>query len=75
MANGIESFSEKKQLAAVSAGLKGGGPYFSNPVTVPDRSFVEGWPVEVSEKLKAGPIPAPTPMDPWVMRRNNSSMK
>lgn len=68
MANGIEEFSESKNLARVASGLKG-GPFFNNPVKTADRTIVEGVPPTVLEKLNASSTSAPKPTDPWNQRR------
>lgn len=65
----MEEFNAERQLARVSAGFKG-GPFNKNPSMPTPKTFVEGWPAEVLRKLKAGPIPQPTPEDPWNMRRS-----
>lgn len=72
MDNSIEHFDEAKNLARVAAGLKG-GPFYNNPVTLASRSIVDGYPEVVSEKLQAGAIPQPSPIDPWGQR--NAKMK
>lgn len=64
----MESFSEKAQLAKWAAGIKG-GPFFKSPVTPPERTFVEGWPPEVAQKLKHTGIKQGTITDPWYSRR------
>lgn len=70
----IESFSEKKNLARVSAGLTG-GPFNRNPLPPQPRQIVEGYPPEYAEKVMGAKIPQSTPIDTWVERRTNSSMK
>lgn len=74
--DGIESFDEKRQLARVNAGFKGGSPsLFANPVTVPARSFVDGWPSESNAKFAPVTVSGGTPIDPWVYRFPNQKMK
>lgn len=74
MADGIEHFDQDKNMARVTAGFKG-GPFYQKPNLAPAMNFVDGTDPLVSKKLLAGPIPQPTPIDTWVSRRNNSTMK
>lgn len=63
----MESFSEKKQLARVAAGYKG-GPMNKNPLTPQKMSIVEGWPMGTAQQLKAKQgMPGPS----WNQRRGN----
>jgi hypothetical protein len=64
----IEPFNEQRNKARVNAGLKG-GPFFKNPVEVPARSIVDGYPAEVTEKMQGGKITQGTPIDSWNERR------
>lgn len=66
--DGIEKFSESKNLARVASGFKG-GPWYNKPVTVPERTIVEGVQPTVLEKLSADMIKQGTPVDPWVYRK------
>lgn len=72
--DGIESFSEKKNLARVAAGFKG-VKFFQNLNTLKPSTFVEGDPPEVIAKLNGGPIPMEKPIDPWVFRYPGSKLK
>lgn len=65
---GIEKFDERRNMARVAAGWKG-SHFFVNGVKAPARTFVEGWPPEVSQAVNAQSFPQPTPIDPWVDRR------
>lgn len=68
MANGIEEFSESRNLARVASGWKG-GPFLAKPNLAPPMKIVPGWPSETLAKLDAGMVPQPTPLDGWSMRR------
>lgn len=68
MADGIESFDEKRNMARVAAGWKGSN-FFQNGVKAPDRTFVDGYPKEVAEAAGSQSFPQPTPIDPWVNRK------
>lgn len=70
----IEPYDEMKNKARVGAGWKG-GPFFANPVTVPARTIVDGYPSEVTAKLNATAIKQGTPLDPWVARYPNAKTK
>ena len=74
MADGIETFDQNRNMARVTAGFKG-GPFYQKPNLAPSMNFVDGVDPLVREKLQAGSIPQPTPIDTWNMRRSNSSMK
>lgn len=75
MADGIESFDEKANLARVNAGLQAGSPeFFANPVQVPARSFIEGFPSEVAAKFAPVSMSGGTPIDPWVYRFPNAKL-
>jgi hypothetical protein len=63
----IEPYDEMRNKARVGAGWKG-GPFMKNPVVVPARTIVDGYPAEVAEKLGATSITQGTPTDPWVAR-------
>lgn len=52
MADSIGSFDEQAQRDKVLAGFKG-GPFNKNPVIYPALSFVDGHPIEVTEKNEA----------------------
>ena len=65
----MEEFDEKRNVDRVLAGLKGGN-YYANPVVAPARTFVNGWPMEVDEKLDApNSIPAIPVIDSWNTRQ------
>lgn len=68
MADGIESFSESKNLARVSAGFKG-GEYFSAPNLAPSIEVGKSYPAEVENKLKYTPTEQPPIQDVWINRR------
>lgn len=69
MADGIESFSWKKNLARVATGFKS-GDFFQNPNLAPAVNVVsDGWPAGVSEKLFSAPVTKETPQDPWSSRK------
>lgn len=68
MAEGIESFDEKRNLARVAAGFKG-SDWFQRPAVPQSKTFVDGTPPEVKEKLGATSIPQATPVAPWNFRR------
>jgi hypothetical protein len=70
----MESFSESKNLARVMAGMKG-GPFFKSPMQPQKMTFVEGYPSEYAQKIKAESTPKQTVEDPWVMRRSNANGK
>lgn len=63
----MEEFNAERQLAKVSAGLKG-GPFFEKPVTVPARQFVNGVPSEVLQVVGAEASAQGSILDPWVYR-------
>ena len=63
-----ESFDQNRNMSRVKAGFKG-GKWFANPVKVPARTIVDGWPMEVKEKLDAASIKQGMPTDPWNSRR------
>lgn len=65
----MESFSESKNMARVSAGFKG-GPMFQSLNLAPSMTIKEGWPSETEQKLKMAPIKQGTPMDVWNQRRS-----
>jgi len=67
------NYNEDTQRQKVLAGMKG-GPMFANPVTLPERNFVDQ-PSEVSQKQMDGGITKNPVLDPWVVRRSNSTMK
>lgn len=67
--SGLERFDEKRNMARVAAGWKG-SKFFQNGVRAPMRDFVEGYPPEVAQNVNAQSFPQPTPIDPWVDRRN-----
>jgi hypothetical protein len=65
----MEEFDEKRNVARVLAGMKG-GPFYKNPVLAPARTFVDGTPMEVDQKLNApSSIPAIPIMDSWNERQ------
>lgn len=66
--DGIEHFDQNRNIARVKAGFKGGS-WYANPVKVPARSIVNGWPPEVKMKMEAGSIAQGKPTDPWMSRR------
>lgn len=76
MAEGIESFSQARNVARVTAGLKEPGPFYNNLNTPKPMNFEEGMPAteiqkyEGGMKIKMGPI-----MDVWSERRTNSNLK
>lgn len=70
MAQGIEEWNEERQIARVTAGMKG-GPFFNKPNYQPQMSFVDGWEPTSKEKVKAEPL-KPLPIaDVWNQRRAN----
>jgi hypothetical protein len=66
----IKPFSATENLARVTAGMRASGPFLKNPVTVPARTIVEGYPAEVAEKFSDTGVKKATPIDPWNVRRN-----
>lgn len=75
MADGIESFDEKRNLARISAGLGAGGPFNSTPSLAAPKTFVKAWPEESQKKYAPNAEDnGGTPLDPWVYRRNNAKM-
>lgn len=71
---GIETFSETRNKARVAQGFKG-GPFLMNPNLAPAMTIEPGWPATVLEKLDAGMIPQSKPIDGWVERRPNATLK
>lgn len=68
MADGIESFSESRNLARVASGWKG-GPFLAKPNLAPPMYIKQGWPDTTLAKLDAGMVPQPQPIDGWNQRR------
>jgi len=67
----IEYFSEKRNLARVAAGFKGGDS-FKKPRTLGPTSFV-GWPSQTDAKfMDSNMIKQGTPIDVWNERRQKS---
>lgn len=67
--DGIESFSEKRNWARVSAGFKG-GPFNANPMVPQKMTFADGIQKEVVEAMQARPTERKPIMDAWNMRRS-----
>lgn len=61
-------FNEDVQRAKVVAGFKG-GPMFNSPVLCPLRTFVQGWPEEVRQKLEMIETPSMNVIDAWGSRK------
>jgi len=74
MSEGYVPFNAAKQTAQVLAGLKG-GPFNAPQALAPKMTFVEGYPAEVNESLQVAKTKSMTPLDPWVYRRPNKTMK
>lgn len=76
MADSIEHFSEKKNLARVTAGLKEPGPFYNKLLTPQPMNFAEGYPKVFEEKRMGMPITKMGPiLDVWSERRSNSTLK
>lgn len=73
MADGIESYSNDRQLAKYRAGIQG-SDFFGEPNPAPAMTVVEGYPPEVAQKLMSSPIPQPPVTDPWVVRYPNAKL-
>lgn len=68
MADSIEHFDEKRNMARVAAGFAQ-GPFFKKMAEAPVRTFVDGWPPEIAQMIGPQTFPQPTPIDPWGSRR------
>ncbi len=71
----IEEFSEMRNLARVTAGLKEPGPFYNNLLTPQQRTFESGYPAEWTEKVMGAPIVDSPIEDTWNVRRSNGIMK
>lgn len=67
--NSIESFSEKKNMARVQAGLRGGP--FNKLAPVRTMAIVDGYPAEINQMFQYTPIKQGKPIDVWNERRAN----
>jgi len=74
MADGIESFSEKRNLARVTAGLSG-GLYYNNLNTPKPMNFVDGVTGTWNEKLMGAPIKTSPILQVWNATRANGNLK
>ncbi len=70
--NGIESFSEKRNMARVQAGLRGGGP-FNKLAPVKSMSVVDGYPAEINQMFQHTPVKQGKIIDVWNERRANGA--
>jgi len=68
MADGIESFDAMKNMKRVASGFKG-SKFFQSMQLTPPRTFVEGWPPEVSQNFQDREMAHPKPENPWYSRR------
>lgn len=73
MADGVEKYSNERQLSKYKAGING-SDFFGAPNPPPAMTVVDGFPKEVDQKLMAGEAPSGAPFDPWVYRRPNDKM-
>lgn len=78
MAEGIESFSEMRNLNRVTAGLKEAGPFYNSPNTPKPMNFEDGYPAVYNAKVDQGkpvsPMVGPI-QDVWNDRRSNGTIK
>lgn len=65
----MESFSERRNLARVTAGFKG-GPFYKNLNLAPSMRIVDGWPAGTEQKLHMVNVKTGVPVDVWNQRRS-----
>lgn len=75
MADGIETFSQTKNLARVKAGLMEKGPFYNSPNTPKPMNFEDGYPDVYNEKVMGAKVEMGPIQDVWIDRKSNSSMK